>query len=293
MLKTILVVTFSVLNLGPIETAYREHLAYETVESGIISQELAAAWDTPATAGRSYLLMQPASEAPVYLRFVVGPQVEGYAPMRTFGWNATELLVTDPDKLADQLVDEAFRIVGPPKDLWAAPDAPRAMQVIGPGNELLYLTRNGNFVTNTFVDRVFIMVVGGPSMAAFRDFYGKEMGLPIGAATPFKIGVISRALDLPADTTYPLAVANISRQFLIELDEYPAAAVSRPVADDSLPPGTAMVTFEVEDLDALALTWRAPPKAVAGFPYAGRRTAVTQGPAGEWIELVEMKPPQD
>jgi len=289
MLKTILIVTFSVLNLNTVETAYREHLGYETVERGVIAQDLAAAWKTPVTAGRDFLLMRPGSKAPVYLRFIEGPDVEGYAPMRTFGWNATELLVTDPDELADKLTNGAFRIVGPPKDLWPAPDAPRAMQVIGPGNELLYLTRNVDFTTNAFVDRVFIMVVGGPSMAAFRDFYGNKMGLPVGEATPFKIGVISRALDLPADTTYPLAIAKVSGQFLLELDEYPAAAMPRPVADDSLPPGTAMVTFEVADLDELAVAWRAAPKAVAGFPYAGRRVAVTQGPAGEWIELVETK----
>ena len=82
--------------------------------------------------------------------------------MTTFGWNATELLVKDPDALAEQLVTgSAFRMIGPPKDLWAAPDAPRAMQVKGPGNEVLYLTRNLDFDFSGYVDRVFIMVVGG------------------------------------------------------------------------------------------------------------------------------------
>ena len=124
MLKSIVIITFSVLNLGPVETAYHEDLAYATVERGVVSATLGSAWDAPAATGRDYLIMQPASKAEVYLRFIEGPQVEGYAPLKTFGWNATELLVLDPDALAARLTDSAFEIIGPPKDLWSAPNAP-------------------------------------------------------------------------------------------------------------------------------------------------------------------------
>lgn len=287
MLKSIVIITLTVLNLGPVEQAYRDGLDYRTVERGAISGELSSVWNTPAATGRPFILMQPASKAEVYLRFVEGPEVDGYAPLTTFGWNATELLVTDPDALATKLEGSAFRIIGPPKDLWAAPNAPRAMQTLGPGNEILYLTRNGNFATQTFVDRVFIMVVGGPSMAGFRDFYGAKLGLTVGAATPFPISVISNAQGLPAETTYPLALAEISADFLIELDEYPGTAGARPIAPGNLPPGTAMVSFYVDALDRIDVAWNAAPRTVTGFPYAGRRTGVTIGPAGEWIELIE------
>ena len=237
--------------------------------------------------------MQPASEAPVFLRFVEAPAVPGYAPLTTFGWNATELLVTDPDALADKLESSPFQIIGPPKDLWDAPNAPRAMQTQGPGNEILYLTRNGNFATQTFVDRVFIMVVGGPSMDDFRDFYGSKLGLNVGDATPFSISVISRAQGLPSDTTFPLAVAQVSADFMLEFDEYPATAKVRPVAPGDLPPGTAMVSFYVDALDNFDLSWHAKPQAVNGIPYDGRRAGVTTGPAGEWIELIELSTEQD
>ena len=53
----------------------------------------------------------------------------GHEAMTTHGWNATELLVKDPDPLAEKLAGSAFRMIGAPKDLWPAPDAPRAMQV--------------------------------------------------------------------------------------------------------------------------------------------------------------------
>jgi hypothetical protein len=289
-LKGIVIVTLSVLNLGPVEDAYRDGLDYETVERGAISAELGSIWNTPGASGREFILMQPASKAKVYLRFVEGPEVMGYAPLTTLGWNATELLVTDPDALAAKLEDSAFEIVGPPKDLWAAPNAPRAMQTLGPGNEILYLTRNANFATETFVDRVFIMVVGGSSMSDFRDFYGSRLGVTVGDATPFSISVISNAQGLPAETTYPLAVGQVSPQFLIEFDEYPNTIGPRPVRAGELPPGTAMVSFYVDDLDEFEVAWNAPPGPVAAFPYEGRRAGVTIGPAGEWIELIESGP---
>jgi len=238
-------------------------------------------------AGREYLVMQPSSHECVYLRFIENPTTKGHVAMTTQGWNATELLVRDPDTLAGQLAGSPFTIIGPPKDLWAAPNAPRAMQVRGPANEVLYLTRNPDFSFSAFVDRVFIVVLGGTSMARLENFYSNRAGLAVGAATPFRIGAISRAQHRPPDTTYPLAIAAVSKRFLIELDEYPAGTEPRPVTDGYLPPGTSMVTFEVETLDSFDVDWRATPGALDGLPYDGHRTAVTVGPAGEWIELIE------
>ena len=84
--------------------------------------------------------MQPESGAGVFLRFVQAAPVAGYGPMKTFGWNATEILVQDPDALAEQLADSPFKIVGSPMNL-SSNENIRAMQVVGPANEVLYLTR--------------------------------------------------------------------------------------------------------------------------------------------------------
>ncbi len=287
MLKSIVIVTISVLNLGSIENAYEDYLGYTTVDQGALSAEVADTWDAGKMTGRNFLVMQPSSDEPVYLRFVENPSTEGHAAMTTHGWNATELLVKEPDTLARQLANSPFTMIGPPKDLWAAPNAPRAMQVVGPASEVLYLTRHTGYAYSAFVDRVFIMVVAGPSMARLSDYYSNKLQVGVGSATPFAISVVSRAQNLPADTTYPLAIATVSNQFLIELDEYPASAGPRPMTDGYLPPGTSMVTFEVEDLDTFNLVWRATPSRLHGLPYRGRRTAVTVGPAGEWIEFIE------
>ena len=97
-------------------------------------------------------------------------------------------------------------------------------------------------------------------------------------------------MGLPEETTYPLAVAAVSPRFLIELDEYPDAAVTRPRAEGALPPGIAMVGFAVEDLGLFDVDWRASPATLDESPYNGRRVGVLVGPAGEWIELIESSP---
>jgi hypothetical protein len=286
-LKSILIVTISVLKLGSVETAYQQYLGYETIESGTVSAELGEVWNAPAMTDKRFVLMQPASKANVYIRFVENASVDGYAPLATQGWNATELLVTDPDALAASFTDAPFEIVGPPADLWDAPNAPRAMQVTGPGDEVLYLTRNNDFPTDTEVDRVFIMVLGGRSLDTLSDFYGEKLGLGLDKPLQLPVPFMARAQGVAADTLYPLRVAVLSKDYLLELDEYPDTVPMRPTQPGHLPPGTAMVSFEASDLDALDVDWRATPQPVEGFPYNGRRVGVTTGPAGEWLELIE------
>jgi len=294
-LKYIATVTLLVNHIASVEAPYRDELGYQPVHRGVISAEQAALWSAPNMAGRPFVIMQPAGGRPVYLRFIEDPAATPPGAGTTFGWNAIENLVQDPDALVRQFAGTAFNVVGPPKDLWQAPGAPRAMQAIGPAREFLYFTRvipSGFPIpmmpAATPVDRVFIMVVGGPSMEALQDFYGKRLGLALGKVSEWSITVLSLALGLPVETTYPLSVASMAKDFLVELDEYPAPAAPRPVRAGSLPAGPAMVSFGVEDLDDYRLKWRAPPARIAEFPYNGQEAAVTVGPAGEWVELVEI-----
>lgn len=300
MLKYIVIVTLLVQHLGAIEEPYREYLAYAPVHRGVVTTEQAGVWGAPAMAGRPLLILQPASHQPVYLRFIesaAGAAATFPQPGKTFGWNATEILVQDPDALARRLEQSPFVIVGQPRDLYPAPDAPRAMQVLGPAGELLYFTRvipSGFRLpmapARTPVDRVFIVVAGGPSMAVLRDYYSRSLGLPVSAPAAFRISAISRANGLPAESTFPLATAPLPTDYLVELDEYPSAAAERNIPAGSLPPGMAMVSFATEGLEHLHVRWRAAPATIQEFPYNGHETAVTVGPAGEWIEVIASAP---
>ena len=230
MLKSIAIVTLVVRSLAAVEPAYEQNLHYTPVERGQVSRELVKAWDTPAMQGRAYVLLKPESGADVYLRFIeAAPGTVAVRPFMTHGWNSAELLVTDPDALAKSLEGTAFRIIGPPADLQSKGTAPpRAMQVVGPAGEVLYMTRiipGGTEFdlgsAQSTVDRVFITVVGGPAIEALRQFYGTALGMPVSEASPWKISVIANAHALPPETRFPLAVAMMPKKFLVELDGYP------------------------------------------------------------------------
>ncbi len=297
MLEAIIAVTLTAPDLAAVERAYAEYLSYRVVERGAVDPALAALWGTPAVAGAPFLMMQPESGEPVYLRVVQQAATDGYAAMRTYGWNANEILVEDPDALAERLIDSPFRIVGPPRPLGMNPNV-RAMQVIGPAGELNYFTRipPGGSLFNlgsalSFVDRTFIVVVGGPDMQSMRSFYGEVLGLPTTDPQPARIQVLQDAYGLPPEHEVLLGIARMPASFLVELDEYPAQARARPRRDGALPPGIAMVSFSVPDLSAPGLVWRVPPAQRAQTPYSGRWAGVIEGAAGEWLELISPVPP--
>lgn len=294
MLKSIVMVTMLVTNLNAVEEAYDNDLGYQVVEEGQIDRSLGSVWGARGMNKHPYVIMQPKSGEEVYLRFIEDKSMTNYRPMGTHGWNSTELLVEDPDALAVQLSNSSFNIIGQPYDLYPTPDAPRAMQVLGPSNEIIYLTRiipgGSGFnlgSAQSYVDRVFIMVVGGPSMKALQDFYSQKLNMPVTEASDWTIGVISRLNNLPEDTVYPLALVSFEQDFLIELDEYPSVVVPRKRAVNHLPSSTSVVSFLVDSLDNFDIKWRRPPQSIQNFPYNGRKVGVTIGPAGEWIELIE------
>lgn len=297
-LRRIEIATHCVPDLSACVPAYRDLLDYRVVEEGPLPQALAAAWATPAMAGLPCALLQPSSGAPVYLRFIETGHEGGYWPPVTQGWIATEVLTTDPDAVLERLEGSAFRRIGGPADLYPSPKSARALQMAGPAGELMYFTRIlpggsrfGLHGAKSFVDRPFIMVVGGASLPAIERFYADRLGLRIWPQAPFRIGQMSQVLGLPAETTYPMSIARIpGRDFLLELEELPAGLARRHVPDGQLPEGLAMVSFTSMPLDELRLDYRAEPRPVHSAPYGGRQVAVTVGAAGEWLELIAGQP---
>jgi hypothetical protein len=292
MLKEIAIITIAVANPAQVERAWNQEFGYTTVDNGAVSTELAELWDAPDMAGEPFITMVPANSAQTFVRLVREESAAEYTPMTSHGWNATELLVSDTDAVAEKLRESDFTITGEPKDLWPAPDAPRAMQAIGPGNELLYLTTNTQAVealglnaSMPLVERAFIMVLGGSSMQAFSDFYGGELGMNVGDPMPFKITSISKANDLPIETTYPLAMGYAAPGYMIEFDELPTSIGKRDVVVGRLPPGVAIVGFNSPGVTE-ELEWVSAPRELKEFPYRGRKVGILRGPAGELVEVI-------
>lgn len=287
--------THCVADLDGEIAAWQKYLHYELKARGALSTELCATWDTHTEVGRNYALLAPASGAEVYIRFIETGARIGYWPPVTWGWNATEILVQDPDALAHQLEGSPINRFGGPVDLYASAKAPRAIQTLGPSGAMLYFTRllpggsrYGLHGAKSPVDRIFNVVLGGPSLDALCDFYCEKMGLRVGDPMGFTMTLAAQACGASPDTEFPICVAPLrARRSILELDEYPKNSAPRPRDKGCLPGGMSMVSFDTRSLQDFPIELRAKPAAIDEFPYNGRRTGIIEGVAGEWLELIE------
>jgi catechol 2,3-dioxygenase-like lactoylglutathione lyase family enzyme len=285
-------VTVAAPELQRMIDAYQLYLGYELVDHGRVAPAQAQLWARPGLAGRRYALMLPGGTGNTFFRFVESRPSPGYAAFRHMGWNAAELIVQDTDAAAARLVDSPFSIIGPPADL-SFTDKIRAMQVLGPSRESLYLTmfkeKMAEFDSpdaKHFIDRTFIVILGGPSVAVISDFYSKHLGVAPAPLMSGVISVLSNAHGMPPDTPHELAALALRGQSFIEADAMPAGTLPRSSDGDELPPAISMVSFGV-DARPSTVDGLAPPAALPQAPYHGRRAGVCVGAAGELIELIE------
>ncbi len=294
-LHEISIVTHCVTDLDAEIDTWSRYLGYALKARGNLPDDLCSVWNAAAETGRPYAIMAPANDSPVYIRFVETAERTGYWPPVTWGWNATEILVQDPDELAQQLEGSPIKRFGGPMDLTRNPKAPRAMQTLGPSGAILYFarllpggSRYGLHGAKIPVDRIFNVILGGPSLQELGVFYREKMGLRVSDPVGFVGTLAAEACDAPPDTEFPVCVAPLrARNSILELDEYPQNSSARPRNEGCIPGGMSMVGFETASLDDFPVPLRAKPSAIECFPYNGSRVAVAEGPAGEWLELIE------
>lgn len=295
-MQKIKIATVGARDVSATAALYRQHLRHAIVESGEISKALAASWGAPAMAGRPYALLQGESGDEVFLRVVEVTVPEDYRAMTTWGWNAIEIIVEDPDALYEYLLDSPFTHVGGPDYLGGGTSSIRAVQFTGPSQELFYFTtETGDRAASTLltprvdIDRPFIMVVAGPDARALTDFYVETFGTREAFFMETPVAIIARAQGLPEDHAFPLALVRLAEfSNSIEIDGYPRSTGPRTVAEGELPPGVAMSSFTVRDLDAIdPALFITPPLRPGGRAYGNSRVATVIGPAGELIELIE------
>ncbi|WP_027444310.1 VOC family protein [Erythrobacter cryptus] len=285
----------SVPDLARALAAYRDVLGLTLVEQGRLDAELAASWACPGNAAAPYAVLQPQSGAPCWFRLVEQPAHPDFRPTTTYGWAAFEASVADVWHWPEALPPELFTIVGPPKLLENIKPAFIPMQALGPGAEMIYLNQVLGDMPDTDlpraaapVDRIFITVLATPDREASIEWYCRGLGLERGADYTLPYSMINKAFGLAPETQTTITMVRHQRMPIIEVDDYPAAATPRPRHAGMLPPGNALVTLAVSDLDACALDWIAPPAVRAGALYQGRRAASAIGVAGEIVECVEV-----
>lgn len=285
--------THVVADLGAAVDRYAEWMDYRVVEEGKVPADLAAAWQAPASADRGFALMQPASGADVFLRFVEGDPVPDYKPIRTWGWAAIELCVTDVEAVNRRMLESPFEVIGPPK-LLDGFSTVTPMQVRGADQETVYLTQinqpgpgTGLPQPKSLIDRPFIMVLACPDLAKSMAWVKDVLGLPMIDPVSIKYSMISLAFGLEDEEKTAITTAKGAGQVFLELDQYPAEATARPCHAGALPPGVAITTMLHPDCNRLATHMMAPPVVRDGPLYQGRRSGVLLTPEGALLEVIE------
>lgn len=292
---TILGGTITVPVLADAIAAWRDVLGLDLCEQGAVDAGLAASWGAPGCAGLPFATLRPKSGAPFRVRLVEQPAHPDFRPTTSFGWAAYELTVQDVFGWPARLEESAFDIIGPPKVIANMEPAFIPMQVLGTGREMIYL----NEVTGTMpgfdlprarspVDKAFIVVLAAKDRAASVRWYVEALGLEESATFTIPYTMINRAFGLQADHQTTLTMVASGTMPVVEVDDYPVAATERPCHAGMLPPGNAMVTLAVPDLEGCKVDWLQPPAARSETMYNGHRVGTTRGPAGELVELVEL-----
>ena len=285
----------TVPDLGRGLTAYRDVLQLELVEDGVLGQDLAASWGCPASAGARYAMLRPSSGAACWFRLVEQPAHPDFRPTTSYGWAAFETTVADVWRWPDTLPGDLFTIVGPPKAIANMEPAFIPMQVLGPGDEMIYLNQVLRNMPDLDlpaaaapVDRIFIVVLATPDREASVAWYRDRLGLMRGGDFTIPYTMINKAFGLPGDTLTTITMVTHQRMPIVEVDDYPLAASARPRHAGMLPAGNALVNLAVRNLDALSAQWITPPAVRSGALYEGRRAATAIGAAGELVECIEV-----
>ncbi len=274
---------------------YCSILGLELVDEEVVSDALAVHWGAPAHGGRGMAVLGAPGGAGGLLRLVEGERVEGYRPLATYGWAAFEFTVADAFALRARIDESRFHVLGEPK-LVPGFDTFIPFQVAGRAGEVLYLNQvlkpaAGDLDlprAGAMVDHMFIAVLASADRGAALAFHTAMLGFEEGETHRFPYSMINRSFGLDPDHATTITMTRTGRIPATEIDQYPDRATPRARRPGALPPGNAMVTFAVADLDAVRAPLIAPPRAFDGPFHAGQRAATVWGPDGEVIELVEV-----
>ena len=288
-LGRITAVTITSPDLDRVIDIYSKYLGYRFISSTTVSAEQAKIWDAENIEGSRMIFMSPESSNDFFFRFIEQDIDEDYVPFGTYGWNAAELIVKDVDQSAEKLIGSPFEVIGEPADL-SFTDQIRAMQILGPSKEIIYLTQFKSKLDEfdspsprCDIDQTFIVILAGENLDQMQSFLHQELSVKKAAPMQSRIRAISKVFDLPEDTKYKSAALAIRGQSLIELDEMPSKAGPRTCRPGYLPSGISIVSFIAHDSGLIDKTYD------SNIPRFEKFQASTiKGNSGELIEIINV-----
>ena len=120
------------------------------------------------------------------------------------------------------------------------------------------------------------------------NFYGSKFSIAAGPPNAGTNTHVNESLDLPEDYMLEMGFMALGEPGnFLQIDGYPETAGPRPRVEGQLPPGNALGSFSVNNLDELDLDYISAPVQDTSLAYGGHRSVTFVGPAGELTELIE------
>lgn len=253
---------------------------------GSLTVERAAQLGASNLAGTRYAMMSNELNEP-WLELIESPTVPVLDPFGHSGWFSLEINVANVDQLRTTLDESMFQVIGEPANLDVSDDI-RAMQVIGPAGEVLYLTEIKADVppfelprARCAVDRLFIPVMLAEDRDAASNVYAQLNG-HAGMKFETKITVINRARGLDVQHRHPVCTLQLAGCNLIEIDQLDQLQ-RRTAEEGMLPSGIAAITFAFDSpMDTV------PGQLISTGNDQDRKHVCLRGAAGELIELINL-----
>lgn len=246
--------TIIVSNLDDSTAAYHQHLDLKPCKETRFTAEQAQQTHWSDLAGQRSVWLANALGEP-WLRLIESPHSAVSQAFTHYGWMSLEIVVEDVDALGERLRNSPFTIIGPPENL-AMSDAIRAMQLIGPAGEVLYLTQIKDDVpgfelprARCPVDRLFIPVMMCPNRDQALAHYSQRSGNK-GLRFETRISILNEAFGHSPEYEHALATLQLRENTLIEIDQVEGLAAAP--FDQPLPPtGIALVHFAHDGSDSV------------------------------------------
>lgn len=267
--------------------AWCEHLHQHIHTESVITKAGAEPINAPYLEGLNAVWLANDLNEP-WLRIVEIPNAIQREPFKNYGWLSLEISVEDVDELYRELLHSPFEIIGEPADLNVSDDI-RAMQVVGPDGEVLYLTEVKAEVppfqipqARCAVDKLFIGVALVPDRDKGTAFYSNFSGTT-SYEFDTKITVINAALGYERARRHPVSMVQLAGENMIELDQVDNLI---PIGSfkETILSGIAAISFEVQSLPA-----EPPHFEIPQGPFQGRQSCFMFGAGGELLELIEAK----
>jgi hypothetical protein len=277
-------------DIDKVSKTYQSGLGYSLVSKALVADAQIACWDTPKL-HQANMQVLASSDGQAWLRLIEDKDSQQHLPLKTHGWMALETNVADVDVIRNEIDTNLFTIIGEPAYLQVS-DAIKAMQVIGPANEVTYLTHIERPVppfelpvTKARTSGLFIPVLCTPDRDASLAFYQSINQAQEGLKFDTKITILNNAWNKDIEHQYQVATLQLDGKCLFEIDQVPQAqAIINNTG--SLPSGIAMVTCFVKNIEAIAASFDMSVTETNNAYYPGSKILLLKGAAGEMIELV-------